>query len=422
MIQFAARFLTRYSHINWALADQAIVSAVNFLTGIFLARFLGLAEFGRYTLAWMVVLFVSSIHHALINSPMMSIGPQQSDAESPGYFGAVVVHQICFAGLAFILLFFGVQASGVFFPEWRVEGLALPIACASLTYLLQDFLRRYFFTRKRAVTAFANDAVAYLGRLTGLAWLFWWYHTNDIAEVLWVITASFAIATAIGIGGLWGLDWRTHHWATTAKRNWRVARWLVGTALMQWGTGNFFMIAAASVLGAPAVGGLRAAQNIIGITHVLFLGLENAVPSQASRHFYVSGYRALSAYLRRVAWLGGGLTLGAALVIAVAPGFWINLVFGGDYVAYADILRWMALCNSIYFFALPVRAGLRTLEHTKPFFLSQVLAASFSLATAFTLVGHFGLYGVVFGGLTAHLMMQAVLWRAFARRAPGAVG
>ena len=41
LIQTAARFLSRYSHINWALADQTMVSGINFLTGILLARFLG---------------------------------------------------------------------------------------------------------------------------------------------------------------------------------------------------------------------------------------------------------------------------------------------------------------------------------------------------------------------------------------------
>ena len=37
MMQRAARLLARYSYINWALADQAMVSGVNFLTGILLA-------------------------------------------------------------------------------------------------------------------------------------------------------------------------------------------------------------------------------------------------------------------------------------------------------------------------------------------------------------------------------------------------
>ena len=52
MIELAARLLARYSHVNWALADQTMVSGVNFLTGILLARHLGIEEFGRFTLAW----------------------------------------------------------------------------------------------------------------------------------------------------------------------------------------------------------------------------------------------------------------------------------------------------------------------------------------------------------------------------------
>ena len=39
MIQAAARLLSRYSHVNWALADQTMVSGVNFPTGILLARY-----------------------------------------------------------------------------------------------------------------------------------------------------------------------------------------------------------------------------------------------------------------------------------------------------------------------------------------------------------------------------------------------
>ena len=52
MMQLAVRLLTRYSQVNWALVDQTMVSGVNFLTGILLARYLGISEriaarFGR---------------------------------------------------------------------------------------------------------------------------------------------------------------------------------------------------------------------------------------------------------------------------------------------------------------------------------------------------------------------------------------
>ncbi len=109
-------------------------------------------------------------------------------------------------------------------------------------------------------------------------------------------------------------------------------------------------------------------------------------------------------------------------MIAAVPEFWLNLVFGGDYVAYAEILRWIALCRPMYFLGIPLRAGLRTIEETKPLFLASLLATSLSLAAAFPVVGHFGLYGVIFGPLTINLMTQAMLLRALVRRAPGAVG
>ena len=78
MIQTATALMRRHSHINWALLDQTMVSGINFLTGILLARYLGIEEFGRFTLAWMSVQVVNSIQHALNNFSMKSIGPKQN--------------------------------------------------------------------------------------------------------------------------------------------------------------------------------------------------------------------------------------------------------------------------------------------------------------------------------------------------------
>ena len=199
MIRLAVRLLTRYSHVNWALADQAMISGVNFLTGILLARYLGIEEFGRFTLAWMAVLFVNSIQHAAINSPMMSIGPKQPETEAPAYYGAIIVQQIFFSCAAFALLYAGVRLSGAAFPEWRVEGLALPLAVAALGFQFQDFLRRYFFTRGRGAAAFANDAVRYLGQIGVLIWLFLTFgDAMDSAKVMWVIAILAAVAAVSG--------------------------------------------------------------------------------------------------------------------------------------------------------------------------------------------------------------------------------
>ena len=162
--------LKRSSTVNWAIVDQTMVSAANFLMGIMLARFLGIEEFGRFTLVWLVAEFLHSIQHSLIVSPLMSIGPKQSDDNVAGYLGAVLAQQISFAAITFTMVIFGGQIANHFFPAWDIGGITTALAFAVLTYQIQNFIRRYLFVRARAHLAFVCDAIRYPGQLVVLLW------------------------------------------------------------------------------------------------------------------------------------------------------------------------------------------------------------------------------------------------------------
>ena len=77
------------------------------------------------------------------------------------------------------------------------------------------------------------------------------------------------------------------------KRHWRLSRYLIGSALLQWTSGNYFIIVAGILFGPTSVGILRAAGNIIGITNVILQGLENIIPQSASRQFMELGLQRL---------------------------------------------------------------------------------------------------------------------------------
>jgi len=190
-------FFSRYSHINWALADQAMVSGVNFLTGILIARYLGLEEYGRFVLAWMAVLFFNSLQQAGIIAPMMSLGPQQTASDESAYYGAIVLQQLAWSLLCFVFLWMGVVLSEWVVPQWGVQDLGLPLALTLLAWQLQDFLRRYYFVRNQGQLAFINDAISYLGQLVVLAALFRWGRL-ETAGVLWLIALTSAVAVLVG--------------------------------------------------------------------------------------------------------------------------------------------------------------------------------------------------------------------------------
>lgn len=390
------KWIRDHQHVNWALIDQGMVSVINFLTGILLARYLGLAEFGVFTLAWIAVEFVIGIQQSLIVAPMMSIAPKQPVEAHPGYFGAIFAQQLGYAVLSFIICILGLLFVNALKPDWGLDGIGPALAAAMLAAQVQNFLRRYFFTLGRATTAFWLDFVRYGGQIGLLLWLF---HSLEIDAkwTLWVISGT---ATASVLIGCFFLD-RIAFDAGVAKsifhRHWRFSRWLLYSEVVRWGTTNLFMIAAGSIIGPAAVGAIRATQNLVGLCHVLYLGLDNIAPISASRHFSEGGLAALIRYLKRLTWVLVAVVGMTVLIAAAVPELWLGLIYGENYAGQGYLIRWWAITYLVAMISVPLGYGLRATEYTKPFFWANVVLAVFTVATVYPLTRYLGVDGVMIG-------------------------
>lgn len=410
--------LNRYGHINWALADQALISGANFLTGVLLARYLGIAEFGRFTLVWMVAQVSNSVQQSMIVLPMMSLGPQQSEQEKPGYYGAVLALQVGLVLLSFLLLVGGVLLIGA---RWDIQTLAVPLAFAAGAFRMQDSLRRYFFARRYPARAFLNDAVSYGSQIGLLFWLFR-VMTLDTGAVLWIIATTSMLACGVGFCMLARVAWRPENLPAVFRRHWHFAKWLTGTALVQWAAAPVFLFAAGAILGTAAVGAIRACQNILGPANILFQSFENVVPARAAAHYYRSGKPDLSRYIIKVMWSGGILIGALAVFLVIWPEAILKLMYGADYVGYEDILRWAAILRVLAFMALPLQVGLRALEHTRPIFTSYSYVAMLSLIIAYPLTKLLGIHGVMLGYLIIGSVYVALLIQSYRKYNRGNVG
>jgi len=407
------RFWTRFAQLNLALIDQALVSGVNFLTGILLARFLGIKEFGVFTLAWMAVLLANSFQTAFISNPMMSVAPKLSKDEEAVYFGSVLLQQLAFLLATFALLVIGIMASEYFFPLWEAKALTLPLACAVLTSQAHDFFRRYFYTRGKATIVLRNDLVCYGGRMAFLIFLFY-TGMASASNVIWVFSVSFLVGSLIGYSQM-----ETTQWPSPATfkmyclRHWKLSKWLVASVLLKWMSGNLFVIVAGATLGATAAGALKAAQSIMGVAHILFFGLDNIAIVEASKALGKGGVRAMKTYLKKLSFLVVLSTLFFAIIVSVAPEFLLVAIFGSEYAPYSWVLRGYALAYVIMAMNLPLSIGLKSLERTIPVFLSFALATFFSVIASSPFVGWFGIYGAVSGVILVAVIRFITLFFGF---------
>jgi O-antigen/teichoic acid export membrane protein len=393
---------------TWALTDQAVVSATNFLTSVMLARFMGLREFGVFALAWMSVLFVNSLQNALIVAPMMSIGPKQESKDRPQYFGAVVFQELVLVFFCFILVFIALSIAGNYFHQANLHLLTLPLAFSAFAYQMQDFVRRYFFATRQGKRALADDAISYLTQLPILLGLYKAGHLNS-ANALWAMAGTSILGLAIGWFWMEPLEFDRQWIKAITQRHWRISRWLSASALLQWTSGNLFIIAAPVFYGAAAAGVLKASQNLMGVTHIWFQGLDNIVPAETARHLHEGGVHSMLAYTKSILFKWGGLTLLFAAIIAAAPGFWLRLIYGPEMVQYGYILRLYALLYVIVFIGGPLRAALQALEFTVPIFWSYLAMTIFAFCFAIPLAKWLGLSGSLFGLLGAQLLFQSIV-------------
>ncbi|HXG63035.1 MAG TPA: hypothetical protein VNO22_16810 [Planctomycetota bacterium] len=393
-----------------ALADQALVSGCAFLLSILLLRGAGPEGYGVFVLSWAAVTFLSALHQALVIAPVLTRLPKKSVEEGARMEGAYVVVHLGFVLLAGVAL--GTAAG---FLGGDAAELAFPLAAAGAAFLAQDGARRMLFARARAVRALAVDALAYGGQVAA-AGLLGGAGAARPAAVLWVTAASFGGAAVWALALLRPVVGGGRDAAAALRENWSFSRWMLATAAAQWFSGTLFLVVAGSVLGTAAAGVVRAAQNLVGATHVIFLALENHLPVRAAAILAREGRRAMLSYVGRVARRVGSVVVLYLAAVGAAPSFWMELAYGPDLASHGHVLAWFAALYGLVFAGTLLRFVARTLEETALCFRGSLLAGAAGAAAVFPLAGRWGVTGVLvaltLAQAAAAASLAAGIWKA----------
>src|SRR5215472_6951605 len=194
----ASLFQFGRSRRSLTILDQAIVSGSNFITGIILVRGLGLVEFGRFTIAYAILLLANSVQLSFISSPMITLGSLcATPAERRHFVRGIFGVQLIFCVIASVAAVIGTAVYVSLRHHAGAMEFLLPFASAVVAFLMQDWLRRYYFTVGKAAASLWNDLISYLGQVVVLC-LLWWTHQLSLNTALWSIAVTSGAAFALG--------------------------------------------------------------------------------------------------------------------------------------------------------------------------------------------------------------------------------
>lgn len=369
------------------LVDQILVSGSNFAVAIYLARVLGLEEFGQYGLILAIGLLCHELQRSLVSSPMMVFAAK---GREQGYFHGVrklqILASIVLAGGAGMFILF----SDMVFKKWHIAGLAVPAGIFIFTKLQQDFKRRYFFTSKQALKALISDSVATIILVTGLIY----GHTQlSVSYVLYVLAISYAVAS---VTGFITREETKNSVQTAFNKHWHYSKWLLASSVTTFAAGDMIFLVTSAILGNKAAGIVKIGQYAMGGMFILFQAMENIIPNKLSALVHAGDMRQTKAFFFRFVALLLTICAAHGVFILCFLDIILQWLSHGDYppVQYTIAVLYLVfsatLCMNYAFNYL-----LRAYENTKPIFYASLTSAIFNLSCASWLIHRHGVIGVM---------------------------
>jgi O-antigen/teichoic acid export membrane protein len=260
--------------LTWGLGDQAVSSMTNFVVGVFVARELGVAAFGIFSLAWVTYGVILNISRGLATDPLVVrfSGVPAADWRRAASRAAGTALAV---GAAFGVLcaLAGFVIGGTLGPAFVALGVVVP------GMLLQDSWRFAFFAAGEGHKAFVNDVVWAVAMVPLLL-------LASAHGTVWGFVLAWGGASLLAAGCGWlqsgivphvgGVT----HWVRRHKD--LGSRYLVEN-VSNSGASQLRMYGLGALAGLTDVGAVRGAELLLGPFLALLMGLNLVSVPEAAR-------------------------------------------------------------------------------------------------------------------------------------------
>ncbi|WKU48992.1 hypothetical protein Q3V23_35735 [Streptomyces sp. VNUA116] len=352
--------------LSWGLADQAASSLSNFVVGIYVARSLGLAAFGVFSLAWVTYGVVLSVSRGLATDPLVV---RFSGVPEASWRGAVARSSGAALGVGAAVgaasLVAGLAVGGSVGPAFACLGVVLP------GLLLQDAWRYAFFAAGTGRKAFVNDLVWGIALVPAMVVA---ARVGSVAAFVLAWGASAAVAAAYGCfqSGIRPRVAGAREWLREHRD--LGYRYLVENTCVS-GASQLRAYGLGAIAGVGAVGAVRGAELLLGPFLALLMGLSLVTVAEAARVLRRAPHRLGTFCLV----LGGGQAAAALLwggALLLLPDRAGELVLGGVWHSASQLIVPATLGVAGAGLGTGAAAGLRALAAARRSLRSQLFASA----------------------------------------------
>lgn len=379
-----------------ALADQVLISGSNFAANIVLVRALGLHEYGKYAIAFMLLLYVNAVQMSFVGSPMLSLAPLLEPAEKRRFMDGMYAVQLLASVAALLVVAGGGLIASVFTTYYSVP-CVLGFAFSVGTFQLQDWLRRYYFVYGKPKFTLLSDFLSYFVQLLIFVAL-WRLHKLTLFTTFMIMGATSLAGFAVG-PVTDHLSPAVEHLREAWKRCRTMSRDLLVANQVRWFGVQGVLLIGTGIIGTVGAGGLRATISLSGPMNLVLAAIENVMPIRMAEQLKKSGAAGAFLLTQKMILAGAVIFAVAALPIAIFGRQILRLLYGPAMVPFywAMVLQLSTLVVQVasnlyvYFY--------RSVRDTTPLVRAYAVNAVVSLVTVYTFGRLWDATGIVLSSL-----------------------
>jgi len=397
----------------WALMDQALFSAVNFIVNILLARWLKSEEYGAFAIAISIFYLLAGFHTAIVTEPMMVFGAGKYSKSFREYFSTLLyVHiGITFVATVFLALAaYVVESRGSPLVAQALFGLSLSLPLMLLIWLVRRGCYVWINPACAAVTSGLNLTLVLLGLLLlkGLKLV------NPFSGLLLLGTAAgFSSLIAIGTSQLRPKrPFKALKMKEVLIEHYKYGRWALGSSLLVWVPWN------SAYLLLPWFSKIEDAAKLKAIINLLspIIQFNMALSLVALQHLARIYNRATD----RKLFAKNVLTVlyifsGAALLYAFLLSAWgrqvLYVLYSNKYIDLAPLIPLASILPILAAVASVLSTSLRSMNKPDQVFLAYVIASLTAVPSVILLSN--GVLGAILYMLLFNLVLVLALLHRF---------
>jgi O-antigen/teichoic acid export membrane protein len=391
-----------------SLADQAVASITNFVTGVIIARASSKEQFGLYMLGFSLIMLLSDLQTSLIATPYMVFAPRLKGRAHALYAGSTLIHQAVFSVLAMLALACGALATRFGVGPRGLGPVLWALSAVVCLILLREFVRRMCFAGFKLGTVFLFDLIIGVGQIAGLL-LLGRFGLVSASRAYWLVGSTCGVAVVLW---LWFdrrfYQLRLDEAVADLKKNWLFGKWVFASGLLWTVATNLYPWLLASFHGAAAAGVFAACMGVVSASNPALLGIQNLLGPKIAHVFAIKGERALRQLVLKIsAVLAVPVSLLALALILWGDRF-IALLYGRRYAGNGPVVAILALNLLITAVGFSYSRALFAIERANLDFLLNLATLFIMFTLGMWLVRTYGPLGAAAGLFGANVVTSSI--------------